>query len=233
MIFTNKAFMRSIGITTGILLVVIMLILTYKPVFRKNLRHSYLNYIIRGIIIATTVYLLQVAYQYFTSTSSSSFLILVLNLVTYAFAVSALISTPLYFIEKLLIRPESDRIVQSAIKMLLLLIMVSLLSFLGNTSKADWSHQLFNFIALGFILAIGRGVLLFIEYTRELNVLAKETEISKLKELKAKAEIQSLQSRINPHFLYNSLNSIAGLAHSDPHKVEKMALSLSDLSERR
>lgn len=50
-----------------------------------------------------------------------------------------------------------------------------------------------------------------------------------MKEAKAEAEVKALQSQINPHFLYNALNSIAGLAHTDADKTEKMALSLSDL----
>ena len=54
-------------------------------------------------------------------------------------------------------------------------------------------------------------------------------ELSRLKEAKAEAEVKVLQSQINPHFLYNALNSIASLAHTDADKTEKMALSLSDL----
>ena len=53
--------------------------------------------------------------------------------------------------------------------------------------------------------------------------------MSRLKEAKAQAEVKMLQSQINPHFLYNALNSIASLAHTDANKTEKMALSLSDL----
>ncbi|MGD9492055.1 MAG: sensor histidine kinase [Bacteroidales bacterium] len=57
----------------------------------------------------------------------------------------------------------------------------------------------------------------------------KELELSKQKELKFKSDLNALQARINPHFLYNSLNSIASLAHSNADKTEKMALSLSKL----
>ncbi|MGE5426429.1 MAG: sensor histidine kinase, partial [Methylococcaceae bacterium] len=42
------------------------------------------------------------------------------------------------------------------------------------------------------------------------------------------AELQSLRAKINPHFLYNALNSIASLATTDGRKTEQMALSLSD-----
>jgi LytS/YehU family sensor histidine kinase len=47
--------------------------------------------------------------------------------------------------------------------------------------------------------------------------------------MKTQAELQTLQSRINPHFLYNSLNSIASLIHIDADKAEDMTLKLSKL----
>lgn len=57
----------------------------------------------------------------------------------------------------------------------------------------------------------------------------KELELSRQKELKLKSDLNALQSRINPHFLYNALNSLASLAHIDATRTEKMALSLSKL----
>ena len=44
-----------------------------------------------------------------------------------------------------------------------------------------------------------------------------------------RARIESLQARIRPHFLFNSLNSIASLVISDPAKGEQAVLDLSDL----
>src|SRR5690606_5786347 len=43
------------------------------------------------------------------------------------------------------------------------------------------------------------------------------------------ARIESLQARIRPHFLFNSLNSIASLVVSDPFKAEQAVLDLADL----
>lgn len=43
------------------------------------------------------------------------------------------------------------------------------------------------------------------------------------------ARLQSLQSRIRPHFLFNSLNSIVSLIESQPDKAENAVLDLSDL----
>lgn len=40
-------------------------------------------------------------------------------------------------------------------------------------------------------------------------------------------QFEALQAKVNPHFLYNSLNSIAGLATVDGEKTRRMALALS------
>ncbi|UCH53895.1 MAG: histidine kinase [Pseudomonadota bacterium] len=43
------------------------------------------------------------------------------------------------------------------------------------------------------------------------------------------ARMQALQSRIRPHFLFNSLNSVASLTRSDPTKAEMVLHDLADL----
>jgi two-component system sensor histidine kinase AlgZ len=45
----------------------------------------------------------------------------------------------------------------------------------------------------------------------------------------ARARIQALQARIRPHFLFNSMNTIASLTRSDPEAAETAIEDLSDL----
>ena len=62
-----------------------------------------------------------------------------------------------------------------------------------------------------------------------LNILTKkDVELAQMGEFQKQAELQSLRAKINPHFLYNALNSIASLATTDARKTEQMALALSD-----
>lgn len=48
-------------------------------------------------------------------------------------------------------------------------------------------------------------------------------------EAHARAEVDALQARIRPHFLFNSMNMIASLLRRDPDVAERAVLDLSDL----
>jgi two-component system, LytTR family, sensor kinase len=57
----------------------------------------------------------------------------------------------------------------------------------------------------------------------------QEFQLINLEKLKNRAELDALQAKINPHFLYNALNSIASLVHENPAQAEEMTLLLSKL----
>jgi len=48
-------------------------------------------------------------------------------------------------------------------------------------------------------------------------------------ELQARARVRALQARIRPHFLFNSMNTIAALTRSDPARAEEAVQDLADL----
>lgn len=60
----------------------------------------------------------------------------------------------------------------------------------------------------------------------------KAIEVQKLRELEAQTRLTSLQSKVNPHFLFNTLNTMLNLVHRSPDEVETLILSLSDLYRR-
>lgn len=51
----------------------------------------------------------------------------------------------------------------------------------------------------------------------------------KLKNEKSKTELLHLQSQVNPHFFFNTLNNLYGLIETDPKKAGKLVLKLSDM----
>lgn len=62
------------------------------------------------------------------------------------------------------------------------------------------------------------------------QIISTQLEISKigkLKEMATKAEIKALQTQINPHFLFNSLNTIASFVRINPNKARDLIINLS------
>lgn len=65
------------------------------------------------------------------------------------------------------------------------------------------------------------------EQKNQHNSLLQSLEVARLKELKTKAELEALQAKVNPHFLYNALNSIANLINDEPQMAKEMTHLLS------
>ncbi len=107
---------------------------------------------------------------------------------------------------------------------------LAIYSFVLNGSFSSPEIKGLSYLFLGgLIIGSFRALISYFFFKEKDMILENETKFSKLRELKSKAELNALHSRINPHFLYNSLNSIAGLAHENADQTEHMALSLSKL----
>ena len=60
------------------------------------------------------------------------------------------------------------------------------------------------------------------------NVRFRERE-ERLRQLASRAELKALRAQINPHFLFNALNAIAGLIHSRPELAEETVEQLAEV----
>jgi sensor histidine kinase YesM len=63
----------------------------------------------------------------------------------------------------------------------------------------------------------------------EAALRTKERDEADARRLAAEAQLASLESRVNPHFLFNTLNSIATLVHDNPSAAERMTTQLASL----
>ena len=108
------------------------------------------------------------------------------------------------------------------------------INFLGNTVAGRKPFDsieftlLFNFY-IGCMAGLVYITMSFVDVERQKKLNEKELEVSRLQALKTKAELDALHSKINPHFLYNALNSIADLSITDGRKARKMTIALADL----
>ena len=65
------------------------------------------------------------------------------------------------------------------------------------------------------------------DYDRGLR--ERELAASRLEQQLARAELQALRMQLQPHFLFNALNSIASLLLDNPEAADRMLVRLSDL----
>jgi len=87
-------------------------------------------------------------------------------------------------------------------------------------TTSDLSHLAFVGQSLGISAIVAAIVLryLFEQYQQRERELAE-----------TRARYQALQARIRPHFLFNSMNTIANLTRSDPEMAEEVVQDLADL----
>ncbi|MBU1102013.1 MAG: histidine kinase [Bacteroidetes bacterium] len=60
------------------------------------------------------------------------------------------------------------------------------------------------------------------------NYKEKELKEAELRSLVNESELRTLKYQINPHFIFNSLNSISSLTLSDPKRAQEMTIKLSN-----
>lgn len=100
-------------------------------------------------------------------------------------------------------------------------LMVFALYDLGLTSERwpPWHLSLLmRSLFVGAIISVLGLRYLIVSHRAELDAKSKQ-----------EARMQALQSRIRPHFLFNSMNSIASLMRSDPARAEAALQDLADL----
>ncbi len=83
-------------------------------------------------------------------------------------------------------------------------------------------------LGLGFVL-LRNSAIAMILIGLALRYFYVQYESERTLEVQAQARLQALQARIRPHFLFNSMNTIASLTHDHPDLAEQAIENLSDL----
>lgn len=97
------------------------------------------------------------------------------------------------------------------------------------------NEEYFSFLNDSFFVRILIGALFFIASVLFYHLLVyyrvlqeKKLNETQLNLLVRESELNVLRSQLNPHFLFNSLNSISSLTLSNPGKAREMIIQLSD-----
>ena len=84
--------------------------------------------------------------------------------------------------------------------------------------EADHAGFVLRSLAIGAVVAALALRYLYIQYQWKRQIVAE-----------SRARFQALQARIRPHFLFNSLNTVASLTRSNPELAERLIEDLADL----
>jgi two-component system, LytTR family, sensor histidine kinase AlgZ len=99
------------------------------------------------------------------------------------------------------------------------IVAIGVLTAVGYAPPSRFWTMLADSVKFSIVVTLTVG--LFITMYEQMKATAERTAVQ--------AQLASLESRVQPHFLFNTLNSIAALIHQDPHGAERMTLQLASL----
>jgi len=89
-------------------------------------------------------------------------------------------------------------------------------------------HSVLVFRVTAGILIFFLVILVYYLFLSTIRLAEKAKRQSQLEMQVREGELKMLRSQINPHFLFNSLNSVSSLTVTDPLKAREMIVKLSD-----
>ncbi|NDJ10485.1 MAG: hypothetical protein EBY17_04755 [Acidobacteriia bacterium] len=106
----------------------------------------------------------------------------------------------------------------------------------GAFGRRPLGAILFFSVRICLLISLGVGAILFIIETLRARLDAANEELAqqrlaeeRQRKMAAEARYASLESRVRPHFLFNTLNSISALVREDPAEAERMIERLAEL----
>jgi two-component system sensor histidine kinase AlgZ len=96
---------------------------------------------------------------------------------------------------------------------------IAILVMIGYVPAQEYGQWLNGSLRIAVALTLTVGVFMTIS----------EMYRAQLKEASTASKLASLEARVQPHFLFNTLNSIAELVHQDPKGAERMIGQLASL----
>ena len=102
------------------------------------------------------------------------------------------------------------------------------LIFPGQGNYSEFWDATFPFRIGTGVFIYGLIILSYFLFISLTNLSEKNAKEARLETLVKEIELKMLRSQINPHFLFNSLNSVSSLTVTDPEKARTMVVKLSN-----
>ena len=231
--FLNKERYISQVVLFTIAVGILLFVLAFGFFYNRTFRYPFLYYYLPALAFWICYIELQWVYDYFTDFDRSFNIVNVIGFQLIALPLFALITAlVLWGLDKLTIRNKANLGITLGLYAINTFIAFMAPVVIVYFTKSNYENIYDFFLPLLYVVigvSIGRSLLVYLNYLSDSLINQKDVELSQIKEANAQAQVKLLQSQINPHFLYNSLNSIACLAPIDGVKAQFMAQALSKL----
>jgi two-component system, LytTR family, sensor kinase len=129
------------------------------------------------------------------------------------------------WVRRNLVKPRIDR-------QILLLVLIAAMEMIRGWIAQAFPHRLFALLAknqwLQWLVWLSAPMTVGIAL-KVWNALRLEMSLEEQKRLLLEARLDALQRQINPHFLFNTLNSVAALVRSQPELAREMTVKLANI----
>lgn len=144
----------------------------------------------------------------------------------------------LYWLDQRLVRPRLEKVSPDWLRLSLEISLLLLDHVVGAVVALLVCSHLFAFevipgaawltvAAMVVAFPIIHGTEMALRFLRQLQ--EKERQEERLRALATEAELRALKAQINPHFLFNTLNTIAELIHADSERAEATVERLAEM----
>jgi two-component system, LytTR family, sensor kinase len=131
-------------------------------------------------------------------------------------------------VEKIIVRLAIAVVVTSLFYSVLVMLMSQATGLDENRHNLDFINRVFaNILNLGIFII--PWVLLYYFYHYLIKSRKQELDTLKLESLVKELELKTIKSHINPHFIFNALNSIRALIDEDPTRARDAVTHLSNI----
>jgi two-component system, LytTR family, sensor kinase len=117
-------------------------------------------------------------------------------------------------------------------RQILMLVLIAVMEFIRDWLAHAFPHRLFALLAnqwwLQVLVWLSAPIVVGIAL-KVWNALRIELKLEEQKRLLLEARLDALQRQINPHFLFNTLNSIASLVRMKPELARQMTVKLANI----